>query len=371
MNKRFWASTFTLTGTILGAGILGLPYVFSRSGFWIGSFWLFILGAIMLFVLLALGEVTLKFKDVRQLPGYASEYLGSWGGKLMFFAMIFGVYSALVAYLIGEGESFSQLFLGHTGYALYFAIGFWISMSLLLREGLRALKKVETWGVLAIIFLMVGIFVFYFKDVEFVNLSYFDFSKFFLPFGVVLFAMLGYSAVPEMRRMLKGQEKLLKNSIIFGTLIPVVVYFIFTFIFLGILGVKVPEVATIAFGKVLIIFGVFTMMTSYFVLSFAMKDAFRYDYGYSNWKSFLLVIVPPLLIYLFVAVFGFMGFVSVLGIGGVISGGGTAILVLLTNLKAKKKKKTPINVPMNWFIVIALSLIFVLGVFFELGLFNF
>jgi len=40
LDKKFWATTFTLTGTIIGAGILGLPYVFSQSGFFIGSFWL-------------------------------------------------------------------------------------------------------------------------------------------------------------------------------------------------------------------------------------------------------------------------------------------------------------------------------------------
>jgi hypothetical protein len=34
-TKRFWATTFTLSGTIIGAGILGLPYVFSQSGYFL------------------------------------------------------------------------------------------------------------------------------------------------------------------------------------------------------------------------------------------------------------------------------------------------------------------------------------------------
>ena len=32
-DKKFWAAAFTLSGTIVGAGILGLPYAFSKSGF--------------------------------------------------------------------------------------------------------------------------------------------------------------------------------------------------------------------------------------------------------------------------------------------------------------------------------------------------
>jgi len=49
-NKKFWATTFTLSGAIIGAGILGLPYVFAKSGFLIGLFWLIILGLVMTFI---------------------------------------------------------------------------------------------------------------------------------------------------------------------------------------------------------------------------------------------------------------------------------------------------------------------------------
>ena len=113
MNKKFWATTFTLTGTIIGAGILGLPYVFAKSGFLAGLFWLIVLGAVMIFVNLALGEITLRTKGAHQLSGYAEKYLGKWGKRAMFFAMIFGIYSALLAYLIGEGESLSKLIPGN------------------------------------------------------------------------------------------------------------------------------------------------------------------------------------------------------------------------------------------------------------------
>lgn len=64
----------------------------------------------------------------------------------MFFAMIFGIYSALLAYLMGEGQSISVIFTGSTDYAIYFAVGFLILMTLLLRDGLKGLKKIETWG---------------------------------------------------------------------------------------------------------------------------------------------------------------------------------------------------------------------------------
>ena len=143
MNKKFWATTFTLTGTIIGAGILGLPYVFAQSGFLAGLFWLIVLGAVMIFVNLTLSETILRTKGKHQLSGYAEKYLGRWGKYAMFFAMLFGIYSALLAYLIGEGESLSKLLPGNIN-PILLGIAFWLVMTLLLREGLRGLKKIET-----------------------------------------------------------------------------------------------------------------------------------------------------------------------------------------------------------------------------------
>ena len=40
INKKVFVTAFTLSGTTIGAGILGLPYVFSQSGFFIGVFWI-------------------------------------------------------------------------------------------------------------------------------------------------------------------------------------------------------------------------------------------------------------------------------------------------------------------------------------------
>ena len=169
LDKKFWATSLTLTGTIIGAGILGLPYVFSRSGFMIGLFWLVFLGGIMMYSLLCLGEISLRTKGNHQLPGYAKRYLGRNGEIAMMLLVSFGIYSALTAYLIGEGESLSMLFTGGLEYSLYFAVGFWFLIVLFLREGLRGLKKIETWGVLGILFLVLIIFAGYFPDINYSN----------------------------------------------------------------------------------------------------------------------------------------------------------------------------------------------------------
>ncbi len=369
-DKKFWATTFTLAGTIIGAGILGLPYVFAKSGFLIGLFWLVFLGIIILYSFLCLGEVALRTKKKIHLPGYAEKYLGKKGKLLMFFAVIFGIYSALLAYLIGEGQSFSVIFTGVEGYAVYFALGFWLIMTLFLREGLKGLKKIETWGVIAIIFIILAIVIWYLPDINYRNINLIEggFSNFFLPFGVILFALLGFDCVPEMEMEIRGEEKKFKKAILLGVLIPIVVYAAFPFVFVGVLGKEVPEVATIGLGKLVILLGIFTMMTSYFVLSFVLKDVYDFDLSLSKKLNFILVSVAPVVIYLVLHYFNMLNFVDVLGIGGVVSGGLTGILILVMAIKAKKlgDRKPEYSVPINWGIVGLLSVIYILGIIFEL-----
>ncbi len=364
VNRKFWAGTFTLTGTVIGAGILGLPYVFAKSGFLIGLMWLVILLGVMMFTKLCLGEVCLRTRKRHQLPGYAERYLGKWGKRLMFFALMFGIYSALLAYLIGEGESLSQLFTGSLNYSIYFAIGFWIIMTLLLSKGIKELKRIETYGVIVIILLVIGIGVYFLPSISLDNLKPVSFSNMFLPFGIVLFSLLGFTSIPEVRVEMDKQEKKIKKAIMLGSLIPALLYILFCLVFVGVLGSGVPQVATLSLGRVVTILGIFTMLTSYFVLSFSLKDSFTYDLNVRHMYSGFFVSVLPLVLYLLVYFFKLAGFVTILGLAGVIGGGLTGILSLLMLKKAKKKgdRKPEYEIPLNWFVILLLVCIFVFGV---------
>ena len=291
----------------------------------------------------------------------------------MIFEMVFGIYSALLAYLFGTGQSLSQLFLNVGDYAVYFAIVAWIAVTILLREGLRGLKSIMSWGSIAILIVISVIFIWYSPSINIENVSYVNFDYLFLPMGVVLFALLGFSAIPEIKMELIGNERLMKKAIFVGALIPVIAYILFSFIFVAVLGANVPQVATLAFGKMVIILGILTMVTSYFVLSFVLKDMFRYDFMYSRKRTFILVSVIPLLIYFIVYFFNLLSFTSILGIAGVISAGVTGILIVFMNYRAKKlgKRKPEYSIPINWLIIAIVAIVFIFGVLFELGVINF
>ena len=78
----------------------------------------------------------------------------------MSFAFIFGIYFAILAYLIGISESFSFLFYGNFDYSILIGILFGIFMSYLLWRGLKALKNFEKFGVGIIFILLILIIIF-------------------------------------------------------------------------------------------------------------------------------------------------------------------------------------------------------------------
>jgi amino acid permease len=369
-DKKFWAGALTLSGTMIGAGMLGLPFVIAKSGFLIGLLWILFLGAIMLFVHLYMGEVVLRTHGKHQLTGYAEHYLGKFGKIIMLFAVLFGIYAALVGYLIGEGESFSYLIMGDAKYAIFFGVVFWLVLTLLLREGFRELKKFARFTIPIVLLAILGVFFYLIPQARFSNLSTFNTSMFFVPLGVVLFSMLGFSAIPEVGRVMQGRERSMKKALIIGTLLPITLYIIFALTFVGVFGPNVQEVATLSLGRIGSLIGIATMITAYFILSFALKDTFEFDLNVKKSRVFFLVSIVPLILYILISLFGFLDFVSVLGIGGVISGGITGILILLMNNRAKKysERKPEYWIPINWAIIILVSLVFIAGVVIELGI---
>jgi amino acid permease len=353
---------------IIGAGILGIPYVIMKTGFAIGIAHIIIIAALMIITTLYLGEIALRTKAKHHLTGYAAKYLGKKGKLAMFIAMSFGIYAALLAYLIGEGESLSHLIFGTPQYALLLGIAFWVFLSALSYYGLKALEEGEIIGVAIILALVISITVYAWNKIDLNNLAYVNYSNIFLPFGVILFAFLGFAAIPEVERILGKDRKLLKRTILLSNLLVLVVYTIFAAIVLGFKGSATPQIATLALGKPFILLGMITMFTSYLALSIALIDTIRFDFRKTKKKAWLYTIFIPLIIYVFLYLIKKTSFVKVLGVGGVISGGLTAILILLMVKSAKKKgdRKPEYSIPYSKILTYVLAAIFIIGAVLEI-----
>ena len=89
MEKEFWGAVWTLISVIVGAGILGIPFVLYKSGFLTGLVVIILIGLVMLLINLYLGEIILRTKGRYHIGGLANIYLGKYGQYFVFAPDIF------------------------------------------------------------------------------------------------------------------------------------------------------------------------------------------------------------------------------------------------------------------------------------------
>ena len=167
---------------------------------------------------------------------------------------------------------------------------------------------------------------------------------------------------------MKEEKRKLKHVLITGSVISIVFYILFTLVVVGFMGVNTPEVATLALGGFFVFLGMFTMFTSHFSLGNALEEVFQYDDKIRKIGSWFYATIVPILIYVIISFTNFFSFTKILSIGGVVSGGAIAILILFMVRKAKSKgeRNPEYSIPLNRIIIYGLTLVFVLGVIREL-----
>lgn len=379
-STRFLEAIATLIGATIGAGVLGIPYVVSQAGFWTGMAVIVVLGAATLMINLYMGEVVLRTKGSHQLSGYAEKYTGKVGKGLASAFMIFGIYGALVAYMIGVGSAaFAILSPKLGGLPFYYSLVFFAVVAYVVCRGIRSFGRVELLIASMLIIVVILIPLFSADRIDAGNFAGFDALKLMVPFGVVLFAFMGSPAIPEMREELGRERKRLMKAIVIGSLVPLVVYALFAAVVVGIVGggfEKLGEgerIATVALsmfvrpeiGILANIFAVLAMTTSFLALGMALSETFQYDYRMRKSMSLFLVIFVPLAFFLADALlFDITNFINILGITGAITGGITGLLIILMHHRAKRMgdRKPEFSIRGSVLVSALLAAVFVAGI---------
>ena len=377
--KQFIAIA-TMVGMIVGAGVLGIPYVLSQSGIIPGILLILGVGVALLFVNLYYGEVVLRTKGNHQLPGYAGKYLGKWGKRALFIILSLGMYGGLTAYLLGEGMVLSSMFGGDPR---LWSFAFFIITGLLIFHGLRTVGKAELalTATLTTILIIVSLGL-----IPKIHLDNYVSSSpsLFAAYGVILFALSGLTSIPLLKEELGRERKKLRSVIIWGSILPVILYILFAGVVVGVVGAEQfslfspdERIASVALqlivdgpiGLLLNVFAVLAMGTSYLASGIVMKELYAYDVKLGHHLGFFLTLGIPFLVFL---IDGFVrdiaNFVSVLGWTGSVAGGlmGISLVLMFHKAKKKGKRKPEYSLPEIKAVSIILVLIFVLGILYQL-----
>ncbi|MBT3303933.1 GerAB/ArcD/ProY family transporter [Candidatus Woesearchaeota archaeon] len=365
----------TLIGTIVGAGVLGIPYVIAKAGIVAGIIDLVGIGLLLLVLNLYVGEVALRTKGNHQLTGYAEKYVGKKGKVILMIAMMIEIYGALIAYTMGEGTSLASLFGGNP---FLWSLAFFVIGSYLLHRGLKSVGKTE---LILVVVLTLAVIIVALMAIPFVKLQNLGAGSgnLFLPYGMILFAYLGLTSIPLLKEQLTKHKKSVKKAIIWGSAIPILIYVLFALMTVGVVGItgfnslgadeRIASSALNVFvngpiGIIVNLFAIAAMGTSFLALGMAMKEMYKYDYKMSKKKAFLLTISVPLIVFLLDQVFDVTNFIQLLGITGAIAGGLVGGMVVIMFHRAKKlgKRKPEYQMKIHWVLSIILMTVFVAGI---------
>ncbi len=310
-------AVFLITGMTIGAGVLGLPYAIAQVGIIPGVLYILVLGGIILLLNLLIVEIALAVGNDAQLGGLAARYLRPWVAQFFNLTIIVRDCGVLLAYLVGEGVAI-QAILG--GKADWWSVIFWVVMSFLVAAGLERFKTVEKIISITVISLLGGISLAVFGRFDGANFLTINWHNWLLPYGIILFALHASAAVIEAHALIPRDPARLKKAVVLGTIIPVMVYIVFSVAVVGALGSATTELASVALGAMfgpmlsaaINILAILAMSTGFMGLATAFKETLVWDEHVGNTWALLLVLGVPLLLFLL----GWRGFATILGVIG-------------------------------------------------------
>lgn len=313
-----WLSIGLLSGTIIGAGIFSLPYVFQSSGIATGLFYL-ALGAIVYIIVYQMyAEVILKTQEKHRFVGYVRTYLGRWVSFFSIFISIVQVIFVLTIYLI-LSQSFADL-ITDFGSSVEKVIIFWVIGSALIFLGVKKIAELEslvTVGIIGIILLVSAFALIKGNSAPFSAGNIFpDWKMAFFPLGPILFSLAGRQAIPDILKFGGNYKK----AITLGVIIPVVVYLMFVFSVLALSPVVSEDAISglagnlpgILFVGMIGFFGILSLISSYGEVGEDVYESLELDLKMPFWLRFALIIFGPITVY-FLSSQSFIGLVSFVG----------------------------------------------------------
>lgn len=334
-----------LVGTVFGAGFLILPYTALKAGVWVSVFWLILFAALVSLLHLMYGEIVLATKDAHRLPGYARLYFGKSGARIATLSFVAGVFGGLLVYLLLGGHFLWGLFLSDLGFSkVSSTIIFWVFFTLLIIADLSFSSRVNFAITVVTMGILFGLSLF---SVKYFSLSNFSFSPTaspLFPYGIILFSLVGYLAIPEIIRLLKKERAphtLLRPITMWASLFAALFSGLFMAAILGATGGVTSQDAISGLGALFppwavragFLLAFLEIATSYLIFGISAKETLQDDFRFSRNLSLAAVSFLPLGLFLF----GITNFVKVVGILGSLWVSLDSILIIRIWAKANEK----------------------------------
>lgn len=315
-SKKLWAAV-TMFGGIVGAGAFGVPFVFSRSGVGMGLVYVAILGSASAITNVFYAIVAAETDGKHRLVGYARQYFGKKAARLVAVINLVEFYGALLAYVILAGSFLSSIF---GGQAAAWSLVFWAVASVALFMPLKKTESIDHALTFALVSCMAVIIFIVWPKIDAVNFVFADWNNWFLPYGVIFFALTGSSVVPEIVEIMKKNERASIAAVVGGTLAAAAFVAIFGLIVVGVCGGATTQNAIVGleplFGKAIVVLGsllgLAAVMTQFVIIGANVRDQYVYDFKMRRLLGWFIAVIVPFIAFVagahdFIGIIGFLG----------------------------------------------------------------
>lgn len=314
---RVISGTFLIAGTMIGAGMLGIPLVTGASGFLPGIcvtaiVWFFMYCTGLLFL-----EVTLWMPCGSNVLSIAGRFLGKGGRYFSGGMFVFLYYCLMIAYFAAGSpllaEAFSMLGLSVSGWQMFalFALIFGGVVAI----GPKSIDRVNIIMSVAMIaawFTLIGSGA---EDVTLPRLQVMKWSGMAAAMPVLFSAFGFHNVIPSLCTYLKRDKRSLRFAVFWGSFLPLIVYVVWQWLIIGAIPQEVitqtlqkgtPVTAAFSavtgektFALIGRFFAFFAIVTSTLGVAFSMVDFLGDGLGVVDrrgWKRLgltLLTFLPP------------------------------------------------------------------------------
>lgn len=387
-----------IAGSCIGAGMLALPVITGVAGFGPSIAMLLLAWLFMTATSFLLLEANLAVGHDLSLISIAEKTLGKGGKILCWLLFLFLFYCLSIAYIAASGEILQSIIADLFAINLPVWVGssvFTLVFGVVIYVGTRHVDYLNRMLMVGLIIAYCILIVLGSLHIHFSYLAVKQWKYAFAALPVLVISFGFHNMVPSLAMYLKGNVKRLRITLLVGSLIPLIIYFLWEMVMLGIIPVQgregllhaldKGEVATEALRSVVgrswintvaQIFALFAIITSFLAQSLSLVD-FLADglripkIGWGRVILILLTLVPP-----FCFAFAYPGiFINALNMAGGFSAVilfGVMPVLMVWILRYRRKELTVRMLPFGRMLlipVIAIAVsIFILEVAQESGL---
>ena len=299
-----------ITGYGIGGGVMAMPVLVNKVGIImaIGILLIALLANYLMHLMIA--DLVLKCGKDSQIIDIFNKFIFKGKAKKVLTIIVFAIvalvlYANLAVYIAGAGEIINKLFpqipLIATKFIFYgFALltGFF---------GLKILGISEKYTIIVIFGMVIALMVgscFNIKNTLSINIS--GFRDVLAYLGVAMFAFIAFFSIPQVVNGLDGDKKKINKSIILGMLMNLLIILIVViFSLLSASDVTKDDAPFIIYWAQGIgpwaeivgnIFVLLAMLTTYWSISFALRDIIKSAIHKNNIICILIATIPALLI---------------------------------------------------------------------------